>query len=113
MFSQADDLREGMMIDQVFTCSRVRARLRESTFGGVLDEYVRQLQARGYVRGTIGKCLGAVEHFGSWLRDQGLTPAAVSRDLIHSFLHGHLPRCRCARMSAYRRAVNASSGSGA
>lgn len=84
------------MIDQVFTCSRVRARLRESTFGGVLDEYVRQLHARGYVRVTIRTGLGAVEHFGSWLRDQGLTPAAVSRDLVHSFLHGHLPKCRCA-----------------
>jgi site-specific recombinase XerD len=84
-----------MMIDQVFTCSRVRARLRESTFGGVLDEYVRQLHARGYVRGTIQTRLGAVEHFGSWLRDQGLTPAEVSHDLVHSFLHRHLPKCRC------------------
>jgi integrase/recombinase XerD len=96
MLLQADDLREGMMIDQVFTCSRVRARLRASTFGGVVDEYVRQLQARGYARVTIRTLLGGLEHFGSWLRDQGLTPAAVSRDLAHSFLHRHLPKCRCA-----------------
>lgn len=84
------------MIERVFTCSRVRARLRESTFGGVLDEYVAQLQTRGYARNTIRNCLGAVEHFGSWLRDQRLTPAAVSRDLVHSFLRRHLPQCRCA-----------------
>jgi site-specific recombinase XerD len=99
MLPQAGDLREGKMIDQVFTCPRVRARLRESTFGGVLDEYVRQLRARGYVHVTIRTLLGAVEHFGSWLRGRGLTPQAVSRDLVHSFLHRHLPRCRCASPS--------------
>jgi len=84
------------MIDEVFTCPRVRVRLRQSTFCGVLDEYVRQLQMRGYARGTIRNCLGAVEHFGWWLRKQGLAPTAVSQDLVHSFLHRHLPRCRCA-----------------
>jgi len=93
---QANDLREGMMIDQVFTCSRVRARLREGAFGGVIDEYARQLQGRGYARSTIRNALGAVEHFGSWLRGQGLAPSAVSRERVHSFLHVHLPRCRCA-----------------
>jgi integrase/recombinase XerD len=100
MLPQADDLREGLMIDQVVTCPRVRARLRGSTFGGVLDEYVKQLQTRGYARSTIRNSLGAVEHFGSWLRDQGLAPSAVSRDLVHPFLHGHLPRCRCAPPSS-------------
>ena len=70
--------------------------IRASTFCGILDRYVGQLQARGYVRVTIRTLLSAVEHFGSWLRDQGLTPAAVSRELVHSFLHRHLPKCRCA-----------------
>jgi site-specific recombinase XerD len=87
------------MIDEVFTCLRVRARLRESTFGDVLDEYVAQLQTRGYARNTIRNCLGAVEHFGSWLRSQGLPASAASRDRVYSFLHGHLPKCRCASPS--------------
>lgn len=88
------------MIDHVFKCPRVRARLRGSTFGSVLDEYVRQLQARGYARSTIRNSLGAVEHFGSWLRNQGLATGAVSRERVHSFLHRHLPKCRCARPSS-------------
>lgn len=84
------------MIDQVFTCPLVRARLREGTFGDVLDEYVGQLQARGYARATIRISLGAVEHFGSWLRRRRLAVSAVSRERVHSFLHRHLPACRCA-----------------
>ena len=83
------------MIDQVFTCPHVRARLREGTFGGVLDEYVGQLHARGYARAAIRNSLGAVEHFGSWLRRRRLAASAVSRDRVHSFLHRHLPGCRC------------------
>jgi site-specific recombinase XerD len=84
------------MIDQVFTCARVRARLRGGTFGGVLDKYAAQLQSRGYARNTIRNCLGAVEHFGSWLRGQGLPASAIRGDRVRSFLHGHLPKCRCA-----------------
>src|SRR5581483_2977664 len=100
MLPRAFGLREGKMIDSVVRCPRVRARLRGSTFGGVLDEYVQQLQTRGYARGTICKSLGAVEHFGSWIRDRGFSPSAVNRDLVHSFLHRHLPRCRCASPSS-------------
>jgi len=87
------------MIDQVFTCPRVRARLRRNLFGGLLDEYVAQLQPRGYARNTIRNSLGAVEHFGSWLRAHGHSLSEVSADVVHSFLHKHLPKCQCPRPS--------------
>src|SRR5262245_41313308 len=99
------------MIDEVFTCPRVRARLRGSMFAGVLDEYVAQLQTRGYARNTIRNFLGAVEHFGSWLRSHPLPASAVSRELVTSFLHRHLPSCRCSppsptEMNIVRPALN-------
>jgi site-specific recombinase XerD len=88
------------MIDQAFTCPRVRARLRRSLFGDLLDEYVAQLQTRGYTRNTIRNSLGAVEHFGSWLHAHGHSLSEVNPDVVHSFLHQHLPKCRCPRPSS-------------
>lgn len=87
------------MIDQAFTCPRVRARLRRSLFGDLLDEYVAQLQTRGYSRNSICKSLGAVEHFGSWLHAYGHSLSEVNAVVVHSFLHKHLPKCRCPRPS--------------
>lgn len=87
------------MIDQAFTCPRVRARLRRNLLCDLLDDYVGQLQTRGYSRNTIRNFLGVVEHFGSWLRAHRHSLSDVNPELIHSFLYVHLPKCRCSRPS--------------
>lgn len=85
------------MIDQIFTCPRVRTRLRRSLFGDLLDEYVAQLQTRGYAHHSIRNSLGAVEHFGFWLGTHGRSPSEVNAAVVRTFLQKHLPRCRCPR----------------
>ena len=83
------------MLDQFFPRPRDRARLRANTLGAWLEAYVAYLDARGHAPGTIQKYAQAVEHFGAWLTSEQLAIEDVSQAMINSFLHDHLPLCRC------------------
>ena len=53
------------------------------------------LDARGHPRSTIRRNVRVVEHFGVWLASKRISPEDVTRVTIRSFLHEHLPDCRC------------------
>src|SRR4051794_21248546 len=83
------------MLDHFFRRPRVRDRLRANPLGARIEAYVACLDARGHPRGTIQPYVHAVEHFGAWLTSEHLAIEDVSRATIDSFLHRHLPLCRC------------------
>jgi integrase len=78
-----------------FVAARVRIRLHANPLGELLEEYTAALRGRGYLRSTLRNHLWALEHFGLWLRAQRLSARDVNRERVHSFLHEHLPACRC------------------
>ena len=83
------------MLDKVFNRPYVLARLRGGPFGELIDDFAARLQAQGYTRSTIRSRIGAVEHFGSWLRSRPLSSRRPSQEAIRCFLFEHLPSCRC------------------
>ena len=44
-----------------------------------------------------------IEHFGQWLRHQGISIRQLSTLHVSQFLRCHLPRCRCSRPATKRR----------
>ena len=78
------------MLDEVFRCSAVRARIRSNPIGPILVEYVAFLAVRGHAAGPLHQYVFAVEHFGRWIHRRPIDAAAVER-----FIRRHLPRCQC------------------
>src|SRR6516225_12458934 len=83
------------MLDRFFLRPRVLERIRTNPLGDWIPAYVAYLDARGHPRRTVRKCVLAVEHFGTWLSSRRIAPEDVTRATIRSFLHEHLPACRC------------------
>ena len=83
------------MLDQLFRRPRVRARIRANLLGDRIEPYVTYLDERGHSPHTIQQYVSAVEHFGVWLASEHITIEGVTRATIDSFLHDHLPHCRC------------------
>ena len=96
------------MLDHIFHRPSVRDRIRANPLGNWLPNYIAYLDARGHSPNTIQQCVRAVEHFGSWLASEHLAPEDLTRATIRSFLHDHLPICRCPAPSpTYPRYVRA------
>jgi len=83
------------MLDQFFRRPRVRTRLRANILGSWIEAYVEYLDQRGHPPSTIQQYVQGVEHFGVWLASEQITIENVTRATIDSFLHDHLPICRC------------------
>lgn len=83
------------MLDHYFRRLRVRARLRANLLGNWIEAYVSYLDQRGHPPGTIQQYVQAVEHLGVWLASEHIPVEAVTRATIDSFLHDHLPHCKC------------------
>ena len=83
------------MLDHLFRRPRVRDRIRANLLGAWIEAYVAYLDSAGHPPGTIQQYVQAVEHFGVWLASEHIAVEAVTRATIDSFLHDHLPRCRC------------------
>lgn len=93
------------MLEHFFRCPRVRQRLQTHPFADFLSQFAMHLHSRGYAPTTIRDSVRVVEHFASWLHSQGLTLAAVNRDVVDAFLVKHLPTCRCSGPSSPRRSL--------
>ncbi len=85
------------MADSLFLRPYYWERLRANPLGGFIKEYVAHFRGRGYSWLTVRQRVQSLEHFGCWLRSQGLGSKAVSRGLVQRFLREHLPKCRCPR----------------
>ena len=49
----------------------------------------------GYHPRIIQMYIRNIEHFGMWLKSNGIKVSSVNKDTINSFLDGHLPNCHC------------------
>lgn len=83
------------MIEGLFKSARAHCRLVSNHLYIIIQPFVLELQARGYTRGTIRHHVEAVEHFGQWLKDQGVRLGQLSTRHVQEFLGRHLARCRC------------------
>ena len=78
------------MLEDMFSCPRVRRRIRQNPLGSILEEFVDYLIARRYQTETVHSYVFAVEHFGQWLGRRSINRKAVVR-----FLGWHVPSCQC------------------
>ncbi|MGC9332465.1 MAG: site-specific integrase [Bacteroidales bacterium] len=60
-----------------------------------IKKLIDYLHDCGYQPETIQQYIQKVEHFGIWLKTNGIKASLVNKDTINSFLNGHLPICRC------------------
>lgn len=68
--------------------------------GIIIERFVERLHTQGYTRTGLRHHVEAVEHFGRWLKQQGVRLEQLSTLHVHRFLKEHLPRCRCATRPA-------------
>ena len=83
------------MLEQYFRSRRVLERLRTNALADCLDAYTSRLSERGHPISTIQSYVQCVEHFGVWLRSEGLVRGQVSDKVVGHFLEKHLPACQC------------------
>lgn len=83
------------MLERYFRRPRVLARLRASVLAESLEPYVSRLAGRGHPVSTVQVYVQAVEHFGVWLRNEGIPVGAVGPDAVSEFVDDHLPICTC------------------
>jgi len=78
---------------------RQRPHVQTRVETNVLCEQIRELISYmhdcGYQPGTIQLYVPKVEHFGIWLKANGIKASSVNKDTINSFLDEHLPNCHC------------------
>jgi len=85
------------MIEQIFKWARVRRRMAASELGIILIPFALHLHSRGYTKGSITAYVRVIEHFGRWLKQEGLAIHKINSQHIQRFVKRHLPRCRCSR----------------
>ena len=56
--------RKVSMLEDMFSCPRVRRRIRQNPLGSILEEFVDYLIARRYQTETVHSYVFAVEHCG-------------------------------------------------
>jgi site-specific recombinase XerD len=78
------------MLDDLFRWKSVRARVRANPMREDLERYLVYLRGRGHVTKVCREYVGAVAHFGWWLKRRPLSQKAIQQ-----FMRRHLPSCRC------------------
>ncbi len=63
--------------------------------GIIVGDFACDLDRRGYSRLTVHFYTRAVEHFGNWLKDKGISIKDLEWAHAESFVCDHLPQCRC------------------
>ena len=83
------------MLESVFRRPRVVARIRDNCLADSLTGLVVYLRGRGHPVSTIQMYVQVSEHFGQWLKTEGICPSRVNSGTVERFLKQHLPKCRC------------------
>ena len=83
------------MLEYYFKQPRVLARIRASILYKQIRTLTCYLHDCGYKPENIRSHIRRVEHFGIWLKANGIKVGSVNKDTINSFLDGHLPICHC------------------
>lgn len=83
------------MLEYYFKRPDVQARVRTNLLYRQIRKLIYYLHDCGYRSETIQSYMQKIEHFGIWLRANGIQVNSVNRDTITLFLDRHLPNCRC------------------
>jgi hypothetical protein len=84
------------MFDQIFKKQLARRRMAASHLSIILKPFVSALRERGHVIGSIQMYVQAIEHFGWWLKTEGISISQIRGKHAAAFLELHLPVCHCA-----------------
>jgi site-specific recombinase XerD len=83
------------MLEYYFKRTRIQARIKANVLCKQIRKLICYMHDCGYQPGTIQKYILNAEHFGMWLKANGIKVSSVNKDTIKSFLNEHLPNCRC------------------
>ena len=83
------------MLEYYFKRPRIQARIRANVLCKQIRKLICYMHDCGYQPGTIQRYIPNAEHFGMWLKANGIKVTSVNKDTIKSFLNEHLPNCRC------------------
>ena len=83
------------MLEYYLKQPRIQARIRANVLCKQIRKLICYMHDCGYQSGTIQVYIPRVEHFGMWLKTNGIKVSSVNKDTINSFVDGHLPNCRC------------------
>ena len=88
------------MSQSYFKRAFARRRIAGNPVGIIFESFVDDLRARGHTPNTIRNYVGAVEHFGTWLKPQGISLKDIRQRHVRLFLGEHLSRCHCPKPSS-------------
>ncbi len=83
------------MLEYYFERPHIQARIRANVLCKQIRKLICFMHDCGYQPGTIQRYIPNVEHFGMWLKANGVKVSSVNKDTIKSFLNEHLPNYRC------------------
>ena len=79
------------MLEYYFKRPRIQARIRANVLCKQIRKLICYMHDCGYQPGTIQRYILNAEHFGMWLKANGIMVSSVNKDTIKSFLNEHLP----------------------
>ena len=83
------------MLEYYFKRPRVQARIKTNVLHGQIRKLIYYLHDCGYRPNTIQSYVQKTEHFGNWLKTNGIPVSSINEDTISSFINKHLPKCHC------------------
>ena len=75
------------MVDQMVHYPAVVRLLRAGPLGATLDDFVRDLEARGHAERTIRDYVREAGHLARWMESEGHTASPLSASTVLEFLH--------------------------
>lgn len=93
------------MSQSYFTRAFARRRIAANPVGIIFESFVGDMRARGHTSNTIRNYVGAVEHFGTWLKLQGVSLTDIRQHHVRLFLGEHLSRCHCPKPASCALAI--------
>lgn len=89
------------MISSTKNPPRARRVMDAGDLAPMIAAYAGELEALGHTRLTVANHTDSARHFAAWLRQTGVAPVDVDREVVDRFAH-HVCRCgsrRCERLS--------------
>lgn len=83
------------MFEDHFRRPRVCARMRANPLAELLESLADRLADRRHQPEVLQRYLQAAEHYGRWMGRRRNGNLVVDEQSIRTFVHLHLPRCRC------------------
>lgn len=83
------------MLKHYIPCGRVRRRLKKSLFYEHIVRLLDYFYEQGYAKAPVQRHVQAIEHFGTWMTNEGNRDGVVDEEIVRRFIEEHLPVCNC------------------